>query len=631
MTGNNEKRSLPARIAVSPMLWQLLFFAVYFLFIFLYIDPRIVSAFNGMNHYSYVLELTKEFFGSIAATPGGGAKLFATMTVVGCSVPGLGALFFTAIGWALGAAADLFTKRITGRPLGALRFVPAIILLPCIARYEMNLLPLVIGLAGTVFLAALHLCTGKSSPMARAAVFCLLAAASYYLFGLLAILFLALAGIGDALAFRKTFPISLAGALLFGALLWVSATFWFPFDRIFDYGAIFNVKRPLFYLFAFVPVAPAIVYGISAQLLKRKEAASGSTTRPAWKTLGIVGCETMMLLIFGAVAWWTANDWTTKTARELGRVVYLNNDESWDDLLKEKESFIFDDFPKNRSKTALLATNALYRALYHTGRLGWDQFTIPQVASPEPLMLTTISQAIYFPSWPLALDLYTDLGMANAAERFAGEAVENMGPLPRLVYKRAAIQAAKGNDGFALVYCNRLKRMPGWRAAADAIVRAIDDTAAARGGIIERLRECRDTADYVLDSAHEESMFLNLLARNPRNKMAFEYLMAYYMLTRQPEKAARNLYRLPDFKYPDIPALYEELLEIAWRNDSAGMAALPGLPPRRQETIERCNRFLALSTECSRQVPGALDEMHSEFGRSYFYFSVTGVITGAKR
>ena len=38
-----------------------------------------------------------------------------------------------------------------------------------------------------------------------------------------------------------------------------------------------------------------------------------------------------------------------------------------------------------------------------------------------------------------------------------------------------------------------------------------------------------------------ETMLERLLERNPRNRMAFEYLMAHYLLTRQIDKMVANL------------------------------------------------------------------------------------------
>ena len=59
-----------------------------------------------------------------------------------------------------------------------------------------------------------------------------------------------------------------------------------------------------------------------------------------------------------------------------------------------------------------------------------------------------------------------------------------------------------------------------------------------------------------------ESLLLRLLKRNRHNRMAFEYLMAHYLLTDKLEKLVANLYRFGDFDYPQLPRHCQEALII---------------------------------------------------------------------
>ncbi len=52
----------------------------------------------------------------------------------------------------------------------------------------------------------------------------------------------------------------------------------------------------------------------------------------------------------------------------------------------------------------------------------------------------------------------------------------------------------------------------------------------------------------------DEQLLLALLEQNKNNRMAFEYLMAHYLLTVQPEKLAAQMGRLKDFDYAEVPA-----------------------------------------------------------------------------
>lgn len=69
------------------------------------------------------------------------------------------------------------------------------------------------------------------------------------------------------------------------------------------------------------------------------------------------------------------------------------------------------------------------------------------------------------------------------------------------------------------------------------------------------MRNLRAKKDY-------RDILATLSDTNKFNRMAFEYSMAWYMLTKQLEKFVQNLDRLDDFDYPHIPRHYEEAILI---------------------------------------------------------------------
>ena len=72
-------------------------------------------------------------------------------------------------------------------------------------------------------------------------------------------------------------------------------------------------------------------------------------------------------------------------------------------------------------------------------------------------------------------------------------------------------------------------------------------------------------------------MLLALVEQNENNRMAFEYLMAHYLLNVQPEKLAAQVGRLADFDYGDIPLLYAEAVALH-AHDLAQPAVACGRP-----------------------------------------------------
>jgi hypothetical protein len=116
-----------------------------------------------------------------------------------------------------------------------------------------------------------------------------------------------------------------------------------------------------------------------------------------------------------------------------------------------------------------------------------------------------------------------------------------------------------------------------------------------------------------------EEMLTGLLRQNPKNRMAFEYLMAFYLLGGGLEKLAANVGRLSNLGYREIPTLYEEAMLIY--QGMHGRRPDIGQLEIKPETIERYNRFVRLYRSMQPQNRQAvLQRLVREFGTSYFFY-----------
>jgi len=105
--------------------------------------------------------------------------------------------------------------------------------------------------------------------------------------------------------------------------------------------------------------------------------------------------------------------------------------------------------------------------------------------------------------------------------------------------------------------------------------------------------------------------------------MAFEYLTAWYMLTRQLEKCVRSIEHLNDFGYPELPRLYEEILLIYVYSTKKPVQLVgyqPSLIARRQ--IENFSRVFNSHNKNKRE---AFDELVQGYGDSYFFYHIYGI------
>jgi hypothetical protein len=341
-----------------------------------------------------------------------------------------------------------------------------------------------------------------------------------------------------------------------------------------------------------------------------------------------------MLIAVGAVFYLSGLQ-TCREIRIVGRILHNLQNKRWDRILSENTSALYRTPSAADSPLTLFVTHVTNYALSRTGQLGSKMFHYPQLYfSPEPLLLIQNSLLYGFVNWASALDVFMDLGMLSHAEKIAGETMENMGPYPFLMYRRAIVQLAKGNKETAAVYLNKLSVMPFYRREArDLLASLCNDAAIASDPRVAPLRASRDTLDYFLFRINEECTLLNLLRSNPLNKMAYDYLMALYLLTGQTEKLAAQAARAADFGYKRLPRHWDEAVCIYLSQDSSLTDSYRGLPVL-PETIARFGSFLQAYTpyedDPALQATAA-SKLEKAFGATYYYFYNFQFSPGARK
>jgi hypothetical protein len=262
--------------------------------------------------------------------------------------------------------------------------------------------------------------------------------------------------------------------------------------------------------------------------------------------------------------------------------------------------------------------HAVNRALYHTGRLGSEMFSYPQ--NPNTLFLSIEK---IFASWN-RFDTLIDIGIMNVAEHELAQSLIRFGERPAILERLALVNMVKGNIGAARVYLGALGKTlfnAGW--ANNYLNRLESDPNLSTDGEIQHLRHLMIEEDYGFSSVVNEQMLLALLDRNPQNRMAFEYLMAWYLLTGQLERLVQNLDRLNDFDYSEIPPHYGEAI-LLYSSIMKKAVDLKGhtLSPQSRQRFEGVNQTLYLYGG-NRQA--ASNELAGNYGDSYIFYYLYGV------
>ena len=264
--------------------------------------------------------------------------------------------------------------------------------------------------------------------------------------------------------------------------------------------------------------------------------------------------------------------------------------------------------------------NAVNRALYHTGRLGYDMFCWPQ--HPDVLLLTGEDRILA--SWH-KFDTQIDLGLMNMAERNLNECTQVFGEHPMILKRLALINMVKANYGSARIYLGALsKTLFDSKWANDYLALMQSDPNLSMDSKIQYLRSTCPEKDYAVIGYSKERVLRDLLEKNSQNRMAFEYLTAWYMLTgpRQLEKCVRSIEHLNDFDYQELPRLYEEALLI-YVYGAKKPVQLVGYQPslKARQQIENFSRIF---NSHNRNKQEAFGELVKDYGDSYFFYHIYG-------
>jgi hypothetical protein len=115
-----------------------------------------------------------------------------------------------------------------------------------------------------------------------------------------------------------------------------------------------------------------------------------------------------------------------------------------------------------------------------------------------------------------------------------------------------------------------------------------------------------------------ETMLRQLLASNPQNQMAFEYLMAHYLLTGDLKKLAGQVGQLDNFAYATIPRRIEEALLLGQK--LYGLQFELHRCKIQPDTIQRFHRFCDALNGTPGQAPATLSSLAPDFGDTFWFY-----------
>ena len=630
-SGQPETAKRPSSRSWERWSQDFIFFVFFFLFLWLYVDLRLIYHGAGVITNFPVFYRGWAFFLSFLSRPGGPVEYLSAFLSQLFYFSWAGALVITLQAWLISLCIDSMLKATHSLQIRGIRFLLPMGLLVLYTQYtyyfETTLALLTALLTTCIYL---NVTLSRPKNFSCVGVFLILSVILYYLSGG-AFLFFAVVCALYELIFRFRWKISLfyllcaavipyvLGLLIFGISIVDAFSNLLPVSwKILKYHARRRAIT-IVYVFYLLPFVMLLVSGLWQVLWKRLHSRKKKTGKKHRKTIFNLPMRIFSwygrspklkyvteLLLWLAVTGCTVFFFRNENLRTRFKVDYYAYYKMWPELLTSAQRHPTDPF----------IAHAVNRALYYKGRLGYDMFSWPQ----HPSYVFLSEKKYKWMYWQI-FDFYLDIGVINMAEHALTECLEGLGSRPMVLQRLALIHMVKGNLGSAQIYLGALSKTlfhAGWAEHYLDGLRIDPNLPEDRD--IQHLRSICLDKDHPLYALYKERTLSWLLERNNQNRMAFEYLMAWYMLNRNLGKFVQKIELMPDLGFTELPTHYEEAIHIytlATRKPISVSGYQPNPQIRRQ--IEDFSRIL---NAYGGNKQAALNDLSTKYCNTYFFYYI---------
>jgi len=613
-----------SRITSRYAILTFLFFLAYYFYTWIVIEPALYYSWQQPVFY-----FGASFFNEFLNFPGGLGEYAGAFLSQLYYIPWLGALVITLIGWSLSIFTGLIFKAVSktslkpGRHPIVLHLIPAVLLIILHSQY-LHLLSNSLGLLVALVSANLYVrCCSKIIPAKnwlRTVLFLVMSIFLYYSIAGQFFLFASLCILFELLNFKKSWFYRLEMGLFYLIITlllpFIAAKYLFVInlEDAFTYLLPFTHEyKPVFTPYLLYAYFPCVLLGIALfhhlVIPKLSSADESSKISPFqkyflranfWRKAPGFTIKILCLLLFSAVLLFYAFDANTKTVLKVDNYAQQQN---WKQVLKTGSKLKHN-----------LVNFQVNRALFHTGRLLFDFFSYPQNFEVASLILS--EKSIY--NLPLHnSDLFYELGHINEAQHWAYEAESIIGDTPAIFQRLFKTHLLKNEFQDARACLLKLQQTLHYQDWAAAQWKYLNNPSHIKKAPQFKTVSSRDVKSDFITYPGPLPVDLELLVRdNPHNQMAFEYLMAAYLLTNQLDKFIGKLELINNFRYPELPRHVEEALIVHFDRHNFSLKN----PLLRPETVQKFKEFKRIIVKHRGKKEPALADLKQKFGNTFWFY-----------
>jgi len=272
------------------------------------------------------------------------------------------------------------------------------------------------------------------------------------------------------------------------------------------------------------------------------------------------------------------------------------------------------EMARHKSPTVPITVSCLNLALYKTGQLPEKMFEYFQ-NGPEGLLPTF--QRDFMISM-VGGEPYYYLGFVNTAQRFAFEAMESFPDYQksvRSIKRLAETNLINGYYEVASKYLYLLEHTLFYRNwAKETRTFLYDETKIESHPEWGDIRRFQTENDFLFSSREKDMMLGIFFQQNPDNRMAYEYLLAHALLTKDIRNFPLFFQLKKNFTYHEIPKSWQEALLYIWGSSNNDWDAIPFPVSKsiKQNVINYANIYTSMES------PEPV--LQKQFLKTYWYY-----------
>jgi hypothetical protein len=581
---------------------EYLIFAACFFYLLFFIHPVLI-----LEALPPVFLLNWGFLGGFLSIPGGMTDWLSALLMQFWFSDFLISLFLTGSFWIV----SLLTKKwletvIEKRPVHTIHLVPACLLLILYSQYYFPpgiMLALIINLSVLNLFARWN--TGRGG--LRGASDFIVSALLFWITGAAFLVFVVLYGLQN-LFFRKRIMSGLLLLVIQPLLPYIASQTFFlvPVREAYMHNLIFeivtNLRLNAFILPAFFLALPILVLIVKIPLLRKPIGKIGSYNL-IWKC----AAGTFLLVGGSVILRQVSYNETVRVLLQIDR-----------DVKEERWMSVIESVPEWPSVNGLFVfqTNL---SLYKTGMLLDRMFAYPQQLGTTGLLMNfDLCSACS----EQTSNLYWMLGLLSESQHWAHEAFEQKGYTADLLKRLGIIYMLKGYNGAAEKFFLNLEDVPFQGKTAEKLLRLNENPdQLAEDPDFNRIKSMMPVEDVPLTGNPSLLQLELLLKRNPKNKMAFDYMIAYHLLAGNVRAVVGNIFYFKALGYPQLPVhVQEALLIVASQTPNFDENIVYTMVERK--TFERFVEFQKMLNENRWDLSAAKRELAKQYSDTYWYYII---------